>query len=128
MSNTEKIFSGSDMVLTTRSKGGAMAGGFLISTIGSQSVNTDDNKKGGGLISTLKDLAVPAGLFYAATKVGDTIVDKKDAGVIEDKVYENLLKSAEHKSSANNKASPKKKSKTRRSRKSSSKKSRKKKS
>ena len=120
MPNTEQIFSGGDMVLTTHQNGGVMSGGFLISTA---TANKDSlsNKKGGGLISTLKDLAVPAGLFYAASNIEKLIVDEKDAGVVKDSTYDKLIRDVED----NNKKSSKKassKSKTRNKRKSSTKK------
>ena len=123
MTNTEQIFSGSDMVLTTHEKGGVMSGGFLISTATTNAVSSS-NKKGGGLISTLKDLAVPAGLFYAASNIEKLMVDEKDAGVIKDSTYDELIRDVEH----SNKKKASKKSKTRRKRKSSAKKSRKKRS
>lgn len=124
MPNTEQIFSGSDMVLTTHEKsGGVMSGGFLISTATTNAVSSS-NKKGGGLISTLKDLAVPAGLFYAASNIEKLMVDEKDAGVIKDSTYDELIRDVEH----SNKKKASKKSKTRRKRKSSAKKSRKKRS
>ena len=118
MPNTEQIFSGSDMVLTTHQKGGVMSGGFLISTA---TANTDSssNKKGGGLISTLKDLAVPAGLFYAASNIEKLMVDEKDAGVIKDSTYDELIRDVEQ---SNKKKKASKKSTTRRKRKSSTKK------
>ena len=118
MPNTEQIFSGGDMVITTHENGGVMSGGFLISTANKDS---SSNKKGGGLISTLKDLAVPAGLFYAASNIEKLIVDEKDAGVIKDSTYDKLIRDVED----NNKKSSKKassKSKTRNKRKSSTKK------
>ena len=123
MPNTEQIFSGGDMVLTTHQNGGVMSGGFLISTA-TANTGPSSNKKGGGLISTLKDLAVPAGLFYAASNIEKLMVDEKDAGVIKDSTYDELIRDVEH----SNKKKASKKSKTRRKRKSSAKKSRKKRS
>ena len=124
MPNTEQIFSGSDMVLTTHQKGGVMSGGFLISTA-TANTSSSSNKKGGGLISTLKDLAVPAGLFYAASNIEKLMVDEKDAGVIKDSTYDELIRDVEQ---SNKKKKTSKKSTTRRKRKSSAKKSRKKRS
>ena len=116
-----EIFQNGDMVLSTCQNGGVMSGGFLLKQLGG---SQDDDQKGGGLLATLKDLAIPAGLFYASSKVADLTIDKKESGVIDDKTYESLIKSAEKPSE---KEKPKKsKSKTRRKRSSNSKKSRRK--
>ena len=126
MANTETIFSGSDMVLTTHQNGGVMSGGFLINTVNANTESSTNNKKGGGLISTLKNLAVPAVLFYAASNIEKLTVDEKDAGVIKDSTYDELIRDVEHNNKKKSKTSSK--SKTRRKRKSSAKKSRKKRS
>ncbi len=123
MENTEQIFSGSDMVLTTHKNGNVMSGGFLINTLTDTS-SSSKIKKGGSLISTLKDLAVPAGLFYAASNIEKLIVDENDAGVIKDSIYDKLIQDAEDKKEKKTS----KKSKTRRKIKSTAKNSRKKRS
>ena len=96
-----------------------MSGGFILSDI----TKTSTNRRGGSIMSALKDLAVPAGLFYAATQVEKLIPDEKDGGVIDDKVYKQLVDTAEKSSS---KAEKTKKSTTRRKKKSTKKSTRKK--
>ena len=123
MANSEQIFSGSDMVLTTHQNGTVMSGGFLISTLTDTS-SSSKNKNGSGLISTLKDLAVPAGLFYAASNIDKLIVDEKNAGVIKEATYDKLIQDVADKKEKKTS----KKSKTRRKRKSTAKNSRKKRS
>ena len=121
MPGIEKIFSENDLVLSTCQKGDVMSGGFILSDIVTKPPST--NQKGGSIMSALKDLAVPAGLFYATTQVEKLIPDEKDGGVIDDKVYKQLVDTAEKSSS---KAEKTKKSTTRRKKKSTKKSTRKK--
>ena len=123
MPGIEKIFSKNDLVLSTCQKGGVMSGGFILSDI-TKTGKSITSGGGGSIMSALKDLAVPAGLFYAATQVEKLIPDEKDGGVIDDKVYKQLVDTAEKSSSKESKS---KKSTTRRKKKSSKKTTRKKK-
>ena len=95
-----------DMIYNTVG-GNTTAGGYSVESVllkqGMPALYNDNAYSGGGkeekVSDRFKHLAVPAGLFYMHENVNNSareINDKNDSNIINDDLYEKLLKLAEH--------------------------------
>lgn len=126
---SHEAFGVNDLVICDKGAGKLVGGGFNLKDgmIGHSAMtttnedNTNKQKGGSAIISSLKGLAVPAGLLFLQKSMQDKYYEfeNKDT-VIDDNLYDKLYKMATEDESSNSSSSKKnKKSKTRRKKKTS---------
>tara|TARA_Y100000389_G_C17455664_1_gene517981 strand:+ start:1552 stop:1941 length:390 start_codon:yes stop_codon:yes gene_type:complete len=98
----EHFITPKDMVVSSSKKDGITAGGFkidnLLMSTGSP-YTTVNIKKGGGVMSGLKGLAVPAGLVFIQRTMDNNIEYHNKDTDIEDNLFEKLVELASSSSS-----------------------------
>ena len=98
----EHFITPKDMVVSSSKKDGITAGGFKIDSLlmstGSP-YTTVNVKKGGGVMSGLKGLAVPAGLVYIQRTLDNNIEYHNKDSVIDDSLFNKLVDLASSSSS-----------------------------
>ena len=120
---SHEAFGVNDLVICDKGAGKLVGGGFNLKEgmLGHSAMTTTDGgskqqKGGSAIISSLKGLAVPAGLLFLQKSMQDKYYEfeNKDT-VIDDNLYDKLYKMASEDESSNSSSSKKnKKSKTRR--------------
>jgi len=133
MENNFQSYFGTEDLVFNKQDGKIMSGGFLINNIflngnepalKTNNLSTDKSFVGGSASSIFKDLAVPAGLLYLQQKSPQHYRQTSQLGesdVVEDSLYDKLLKLSEPDNNKKKKQSKKnkmiKKNKTKRNKK-----------